>query len=36
MSDYDQHRNGPPNLLGWILAMVLLGLILVVVLRHFL
>jgi hypothetical protein len=36
MSDYDQHRNGPPNLLGWLLTFVLLTLILVVVIRYFL
>lgn len=36
MSDYDRHRDGPPNLLGWLLAFVLLGLIVVVLLGYFL
>jgi hypothetical protein len=36
MSDYDRRDDGPPNALGWILALVLLALILVVVLTHFL
>lgn len=36
MSDYDTQRDRPPNLLGWLLAFVMLGLILIVLLGYFL
>lgn len=36
MSDYDRHRDGQPNLLGWLLTFVLLALIVIVLLGYFL
>ncbi len=35
MNQYDPHRSGPPNILGWLLTLVVLGLIFAVVLGYF-
>jgi len=36
MNEYDRRRGDPPNALGWLLALVLLGLVALVMLTHFL